>query len=66
MAVVLATTGVEGEKNKNLELSRAQAMNVRKYLIDNFKIDDTRVKTRGAGEGPVGEGSDSRVEVVVY
>jgi phospholipid/cholesterol/gamma-HCH transport system substrate-binding protein len=59
---VAAYTGFQGEHDKNLELSRAQAMVVRQYLVQNFKIDDARVKTKGMGE----DNQPGRVEILVY
>jgi phospholipid/cholesterol/gamma-HCH transport system substrate-binding protein len=67
LAVVAAYTGLEGEKNKNLELTQARALVVREYLTKRFRIDDTRIKTRGMGEDPKTESKkDDRVEILVY
>ncbi|MCI0412906.1 MlaD family protein [bacterium] len=49
LVVVTAYTG-EGEKEKSLELTRAQAMVVRQYLVEHFKVDDSRLKTKGMGD----------------
>jgi phospholipid/cholesterol/gamma-HCH transport system substrate-binding protein len=67
LVVVTAYTGLEGEKDKNLELTQARAMVVREYLTKRFRIDDTRVKTRGMGEDPRTESKKSdRVEILIY
>ena len=40
-------------------------MVVREYLVENFKFDDTRLKTIGLGKSP--DVNDSgRVEILVY
>jgi len=67
LVVVTAYTGLEGEKDKNLELTQARAMVVREYLTKRFRIDDTRIKTRGMGEDPRTESKKAdRVEILVY
>ncbi|MBI3950663.1 MAG: MCE family protein [Acidobacteria bacterium] len=67
LAVVAAYSDLTGEKDKNLMLTQARAMVVRKYLAEKFRIDDTRVKTKGMGEvAPTDGGQASRVEIIVY
>ncbi len=41
--------GMKGDTDKVRELTGAQALVVRDYLVQNFQIDDTRVKTMGLG-----------------
>jgi phospholipid/cholesterol/gamma-HCH transport system substrate-binding protein len=67
LAAVTAYTGYSGEKDKNLQLSRAQAMVVRLYLVGHFKIDDSRVKTKGMGEDNKDDPKKAgRVEILIY
>jgi len=67
LAVVTAYTGPEGEKDKNLELTRARAMVVREYLTKKFRLDDARIKTKGMGEDARTDSRRAdRVEIVVY
>jgi phospholipid/cholesterol/gamma-HCH transport system substrate-binding protein len=67
LAVVAAYTGAKGDKHENLVLTQARAMVVRQYLTDNFKLDDSRLKTKGWGEDERAEvGKASRVEITVY
>jgi outer membrane protein OmpA-like peptidoglycan-associated protein len=67
LAVVTAYTGPGGEKDKNLTLTQARAMVVRDYLTNKFKVDDTKIKTKGMGEDAQTDSDRaSRVEVVVY
>jgi phospholipid/cholesterol/gamma-HCH transport system substrate-binding protein len=67
LAVVVAKTGSKGNKEENLKLSQARAMVVRQYLAQNFKVDDSRIKTLGAGEAQQAAGDGSgRLTIMVY
>jgi phospholipid/cholesterol/gamma-HCH transport system substrate-binding protein len=49
-AVVVASTGMEGDTQKDLVLTQARAMVVREYLVENFGFDDSQLKTFGMGK----------------
>jgi outer membrane protein OmpA-like peptidoglycan-associated protein len=49
-AVVVASTGMEGDTQKDLVLTEARAMAVREYLVENFGFDDSQLKTLGMGK----------------
>jgi len=49
-AVVVASTGMEGDAKKDLVLTQARAMVVREYLVENFGFDDSQLKTLGMGK----------------
>jgi phospholipid/cholesterol/gamma-HCH transport system substrate-binding protein len=49
-AVIVASTGMEGDTQKDLVLSQARAMIVREYLVENFGFDDSQLKTLGMGK----------------
>lgn len=67
LAVVAAHTGLGGDHEQNLILSQARAMVVRQYLAEKFKLDDTRIKTKGLGEEGSGEfNNKAPLEVLVY
>jgi len=51
-AVVVASTGMEGDTQKDLVLTQARAMVVREYLVENFGFDDSQLKTLGMGKEP--------------
>ena len=51
-AVVVASTGKEGDTQKDLSLTEARAMVVREYLVGNFGFDDSQLKTLGMGKQP--------------
>ena len=49
-AVVVVSTGMEGDTQKDLLLTEARAMVIRKYLVENFGFDDGLLKTLGMGK----------------
>lgn len=49
-AVVVVSTGVNGDSQKELVLSEARAMVIRDYLVENFGFDDGQLKTFGMGK----------------
>jgi phospholipid/cholesterol/gamma-HCH transport system substrate-binding protein len=49
-AVVVVSSGMEGDTQKDLVLSEARAMVVREYLVENFGFDDSQLKTLGMGK----------------
>jgi phospholipid/cholesterol/gamma-HCH transport system substrate-binding protein len=49
-AVVVVSTGMEGDTPKELTVTEARAMVVREYLVDNFGFDDSRLRTLGMGK----------------
>jgi len=65
LAVVAAYTDMKGDTEKNRVLTEARAMVVRDYLVQNFKLNDTRIKTIGLGKNNE-MGDDNRVEILVY
>ncbi len=65
MVVVAAYTGMKGDTDKDRVLTEARAMVVRDYLVQHYKLDDTRIKTAGLGKSQdVGHGG--RVDILVY
>jgi phospholipid/cholesterol/gamma-HCH transport system substrate-binding protein len=61
---VVAGYADKGDSAQEKIVTEARAMVVRDYLVKNFKMDDTRVKTIGLGKSTGGEGSG--VAVFVY
>src|SRR5205823_13446594 len=64
LAVVRCSAGPKGDSEKTLVLTEARAMVIRDYLAQNFKIDDTRLKTMGLGKS--NEEGEGTVEVLVF
>ena len=50
VAVVVVSTGMDGDSQKDLVLSEARAMVIREYLVENFGFDDSQLKTLGQGK----------------
>ena len=50
VAVVVVSTGMEGDTQKELVLTQARAMVIREYLVENFGFDDGQLKTLGLGK----------------
>ena len=55
---------MKGDTDKEKTLSEARALVVREYLVKNFKMDDTRVKTLGLGKSSTADAAG--VSVLVY
>ena len=49
-AVIVVSTGMEGDSQKDLVLTEARAMVVREYLVEKFGFDDSQLKTLGMGK----------------
>jgi phospholipid/cholesterol/gamma-HCH transport system substrate-binding protein len=63
--VITAATGMKGDSDKDLLTTQAQAMVVRNYLVQNYRLDDTRIKTMGLGKTD-DAGESGKVEIFVY
>jgi len=65
-------TDSDGADDYNLTLSQKRSESVRTYLIDNFKVDGSRLESKGWGESkpidknitPEGKANNRRVELV--
>jgi len=68
VAVIVVSTSMAGDTEKNLLLTRARALVVRDYLVENFGFDDTVLKTIGGGkkEGTNPGAGWGSVEIVIY
>ena len=68
VAVVVVSTSMAGDTEKDLVLTQARALVVRDYLVDNFGFDDAELKTLGVGKKSgtsLGAGWGV-VEIIVY
>jgi outer membrane protein OmpA-like peptidoglycan-associated protein len=61
---VVTSTQVTGDSDKDRLLSEARAKVVRDYLVQNYKFDDSRLKTFGRGK--VKDEDTSQLSIVVY
>ncbi len=50
VAVVVVSTGMDGDTQKDLVLTEARAMVIREYLVENFGFDDSQLKIMGQGK----------------
>jgi outer membrane protein OmpA-like peptidoglycan-associated protein len=57
---------MRGDTQEVRTLTQARAMVVRDYLVNNFRMDDTRVKTLGMGKREGSAEEPGAVDVVVY
>lgn len=64
-AVIAVSTGRTGDSAKEQALSEARAFVIRKYLVENFSLDDTRLKTLGLGKS-ANANEDGSVEIAIY
>jgi phospholipid/cholesterol/gamma-HCH transport system substrate-binding protein len=67
-AVIVATTGMEGDTRKDVVLSEVRALLIRDYLIENFSFDDTNLKTMGLGKHTnlTAEKEWGTVQILIY
>jgi len=65
LAVITSATSSRGDSDIQLALSEARAYVVRKYLVDTYSLDDTRLMTLGLGKS-ASASPDGKVEIVVY
>lgn len=65
LVVVQAVADMKGDSDKARVTTQAQAMVVRNYLVQNFRLDDTRIKTMGLGKAK-SPAETGKVEIIVY
>jgi hypothetical protein len=51
LALIEVRAGAKGAREENLKLAQGRAVVVRQYLLQNFRIDDARIKTLALAEG---------------
>ena len=64
LAVVVGYADMKGDANTEKLLTEARAMVVREFLVKNFKMDDTRVRTLGMGKSS--EAGNPGISVMIY
>ena len=65
LAVVVAYTGMKADTDEIRVLTQARAMMVRDYPAQNFRLDDTRLKTIRLGKNKEA-GDSSEVQILIY
>ena len=68
LAVVVVSTGMDGDTQKDLVLTEARAMVIREYLVENFGFDDTQLKTLAMGKqaGTNLEADWGSIQILIY
>ena len=64
LAVVAVLGSPKGDSSQEKQLTLARAAVVRDYLVKNFRLDDSRIKTIGLAKQA--EEPDGQVEIMVY
>jgi hypothetical protein len=68
VAVVVVSTGMDGDNQKDLVLTEARAMVIREYLVENFGFDDSQLRIMGRGK-QAGANLDAdwgSIQILVY
>jgi phospholipid/cholesterol/gamma-HCH transport system substrate-binding protein len=67
-AVVVVSTGMEGDTQKALILTQARALVVREYLAEHFAFDDSKLKTLGLGKqtGATLDADWGSIQILLY
>jgi len=68
VAVVVVSTGMDGDTEKDLVLTEARAMVIREYLVENFGFDDSQLRTLGMGKqtGANLEAYWGSIQILIY
>jgi len=68
VAVVVVSTGMEGDTRKDLVLTEARAMVIREYLAENFGFDDDLLRTLGMGKqaGAAADADWGSIQILIY
>jgi outer membrane protein OmpA-like peptidoglycan-associated protein len=68
VAVIVVSTGMDGDTQKDLVLTEARAMVVREYLVENFGFDDSQLKTLGMGkqEGAALDADWGSIQILIF
>jgi hypothetical protein len=66
--VIVVSTGMVGDTQKDLVLSEARAMVIREYLVENFGFDDSQLKTLGQGKeaGATPDAAWGSIQILIY
>jgi hypothetical protein len=68
LAVIVVSTGMQGDAPKAKILTEVRALTIREYLVQHYGFDDSQVKTLGLGKQPYAtlETSGSAIQVLIY
>jgi len=54
VAVIVVSSGMEGDTQKDMVLTQVRAMMIREYLVQHFGFDDSQLKTLALGKNATG------------
>jgi hypothetical protein len=68
LAVIVVSSGMEGDMDKDLVLTQVRALLIREYLVQYFGFDDSQLKTMALGKqssdaSNTGPGS---IQILIY
>ncbi|HUD55548.1 MAG TPA: MlaD family protein [Terracidiphilus sp.] len=68
VAVITASTGMEGDSQKDTVLTEARAMIIREYLAGNFGFDNSLLKTLGIGKeaDPSADADWGSIQILIF
>jgi phospholipid/cholesterol/gamma-HCH transport system substrate-binding protein len=68
VAVITASTGMEGDSQKDIVLTEARAMIIREYLAGNFGFDNSLLKTLGMGKeaDPNADADWGSIQILIF
>ncbi len=68
VAVIVDSTGMDGDTQKDLVLTEARAMVIREYLVENFGFDDDLLKTLGMGKqtGAAMDAQRGSIQILIF
>jgi hypothetical protein len=68
VAVIVVSSGMVGDSQKDTVLTQVRAMQIRDYLVQHFGFDDSQLKTmaRGKQEGDGSSTDDGGIEIRIY
>jgi len=67
-AVIVVSSGEEGDTQKQMVVTEARALVIRNYLVEHFGFDDNNLKTLGLGKqaGAAAEPQGGAIQVLVF
>jgi len=67
-AVIVVSSGMEGDAQKEHQLTEVRAMLIREYLVEHFAFDDSQLKTLGLGKqaADTAKASDGSIQLLVF
>ena len=68
LAIVVVSTGMQGDAPKAKILTEVRALSIRAYLVQHFGFDDSQLKTLGLGKQPsaASETAIGTVQILIY